>query len=140
MKLKILFFLLICAACSDDDAIPPVSCDNVGCTLQFVTINVKVQDQDGVNIPLDDFKVTDKITGDDLTASYTDTELDQFRQSGSYPLYDDRFVQGNQNEKRGIVFSGAIDGEDVVNSSYVVQADCCHVSLFSGNLSITLNR
>lgn len=138
LKLKVISCLLLFIACSDDETVPTTDCTKIACTAQFVIIDVRVQDPDGVNIPLDDFEVTDKITGDDLTASFTPAELEQFRQNGAYPLYDDRFVLGYQNQKRGIVFKGEINGEIVVNNTFVVQADCCHVSLVSDNALIIL--
>jgi hypothetical protein len=137
-KLKILGWLLLLIACSDDEPVPQADCAMVACTQEFVIITVRVQDKDGVNIPLDDFAVTDKISGEDLTVSYTPSELEEFRQSGTYPLYDDRFALEFQNKKRSILFNGSINGVNKVSSLFVVGADCCHVSLVSGDPLIIL--
>ena len=38
-----------------------------------------------------------------------------------------------------ITFKGYISNEEVINEEFVVGADCCHVSLISGNTEIILD-
>lgn len=135
------FSFLFLPHCSDDDRMrQDIDCEKVACTEQFVTISIQVQDDDGVKIPLDEFKVTDKDTGADLSGNYSMEELEIFRQNGSYPIYNDNFVNEHRNENRSIVFRGFIKGEMVVEGIYVVHADCCHVSLFSGDEVLIINQ
>jgi len=93
---------------------------------------VEIRDVNGVKIALDDFQVTDADSGADLTREYTPAALAVFQEQGTYPLYDDSFVQEHPNEERSLLFTGFIQGDLVVRGTYVVAADCCHVSLVSG--------
>lgn len=133
-------FFLLQIQCTDNDANPPdIDCSGIACTEVFITLNVVVQDGDGVKVPLDDFQVLDRNTGDDITGSYSDAALEMFRLNGSYPLYNDMFVSGRENMKRTLLFAGFINGEEVVKGIYVVEADCCHVSLLTGDEVLLLN-
>ena len=108
-------------------------CTSVICTQNFVTLFITVEDNSGVKIPLDSFEVTETATGAVLTPEYTVQEFQMFREQGSYPLYDDSFKSEHQNMERLITFKGFIDAMNVVSGNYVVAADCCHVSLISGD-------
>lgn len=141
-KLLLFYFLsLFLVNCSDSDDIDPVSidCTEVACTEQFVTLIVTVKDNSGVLIPLDRFEVIDKESSENLTIVLSDNGFQMARQSGQYPLYNDSFVSGNQNTKRTLVFRGFINDEKVVASEYVVDTDCCHVSIAIGDTDITIN-
>ncbi|MEK6152975.1 hypothetical protein WIW50_06935 [Flavobacteriaceae bacterium 3-367] len=122
--------------CSDKNDDDQISCTGVACTEIFVSFSVNVQDSSDMPVALDEFEVRDATTGEDLTRPI---DNDPQRNEGSYPLYDDLFVPGNQNTSREIVFKGFIGGQEVANVVYTVAADCCHVSLVSGNLDIVID-
>ena len=132
------FFLANCKD-SDDRSMAILNCSEVACTEQFVTLIVTVKDDSGVLIPLDRFEVIDQKTSEDLTANITFEEFQMAQQSGQYPLYNDSFVAGNQNTKRSLVFRGFINDEKVAEAEYVIDTDCCHVSLALGDTDITIN-
>lgn len=139
-KYLLILFVSFACGCSDDDGLRQnVDCDTVGCTEQFETISIEVRDEDGVKVPLDSFEVTDLRTHTDLTGNYSEEELQTFRDNGRYPIYNDNFVQEHPNEDRSIVFKGFIGGNTVVTETYVVHADCCHVSLVSGDEVLIIN-
>lgn len=135
--------LVFLARCSNTDDSsnprPEVDCALVLCTAEFVTINIRVEDPAGVKIALDDFEVIDGQTGKVISRDYTAGEMEMFREMGSYPLYDDSFRGEHQNEERNIIFRGYINAEEVVAEDYKVFADCCHVSLLSGEDPLVLN-
>ena len=136
----ITLFAVLAGGCSGDDALQQnVDCGSVGCTEQFETISIEVKDDDGVKLPLDSFEVSDLLTNADLTANYSEEELQVFRDNGRYPIYNDNYVQEHPNENRSIVFQGFIGGNVVVTETYVVRADCCHVSLVSGDEVLIIN-
>ncbi len=142
-------YLLICvcvffyAQCSKNDngpnQGPGVNCAIVLCTAEFVTINIGVEDRDGVKVGLDHFEVRDANTGKVISKDYSSQELEMFRQTGSYPLYDDSFGSEHLNKERSIVFRGFIGGEEVVKGNFTVFADCCHVSLVSGDKTLIID-
>ncbi|WP_411029212.1 hypothetical protein [Spongiimicrobium sp. 3-5] len=139
---KILFLVtlvLFLHNCSDDDSPLPNNCQNIACTEIFISFHVSVKDSDDEAVALDQFKVTDVNSGEDLTRLFDEATLAMFKAEGRYPLYDDLYLQGHENTTREIRFMGTINDEEVVNETYVVAADCCHVSLVSGNLSPVIN-
>jgi|GEM_PF-762649 len=133
--------LLLLVHCSDDTKEPlPPDCSKVACTEVFITLTVQVQDRNGVKIPLDSFRVTDSDSGTDLTPDYTPATLETYRQDGTYPLIDDRFVSDHRNEDHTLIFVGFIGEEEVVRGTYHVNVDCCHVSLLSGKEILIIGR
>ena len=125
--------------CSDDDDNGSVNCENIGCTEQFVTLTVTVKDPSGVVIPLDAFEVIITKTGEDITREVSGQEFETFRQNGTYPLFGDEFAERYKNKTELINFKGFIEDQEVVNSSYKVGADCCHVLLIDGDPNIVVD-
>ncbi|WP_422082977.1 hypothetical protein [Ulvibacterium sp.] len=127
--------------CSDDDdnGLERSDCNEVVCTLQFVTLNVTVKDPSGVVIPLDAFEVTITKTGEDITREVSGQEFETFRRNGTYPLFGDEFAEQYKNKTELINFKGFIEDQEVVNSSYKVGADCCHVLLIDGDPNIVVD-
>lgn len=140
--LPVLFVIVpFLVGCSDDDTngIERGDCNEVVCTLQFVTLNVEITDASGVVIPLDAFEVTIKETGEDITREVSGPELEVMRQNGTYPLFSDEFADRYENQTELINFKGFIEGNEVVNSNYKVGADCCHVLLIDGDPNIIVD-
>jgi len=135
-KLLVLGFALIFLFnCKKDDA--PINCDEVGCTEIFVTLWVTTKAPSGIPVILDSFDVFDKSPSGELNkldvgGAYfnVDTWL--------YPLYNDGFVLETRDINRTLVFKGYINEEEVASAEYVVTADCCHISLVSGNTDIII--
>ncbi len=127
--------------CKDNDDFNPdaLDCTEVACTEIFISLVVTVKDTDGVLIPLDRFEVIDSKTSEDLTPAITFDDFQMARQSGQYPLYDDSFVFENQNTKRTILFRGFINDEKIAEAEYVIDTDCCHVSITLGDAVITID-
>lgn len=128
-----LFFSTNTGCNNADGNSPTADCATVLCTAEFRIISVGVQDKAGVNIPLDDFIVTDAQSGMELTQEYSQEQLEIFQQTGTYPLYNDSFRETHINKTRGLIFKGFINREVVVMGTYLVFADCCHVQLDSGD-------
>ena len=58
---------------------------------------------------------------------------------GIYPLISDAHRIQYQNKTTTLTFKGYINDELVVNQEFKVGADCCHVSLITGNREIVLD-
>ena len=141
---KLLFFsmIVLCLVhCKEDDVIDPIAidCTAVACTEEFITLIVTVKDSDGVLIPLDRFEVIDLKTAENVTPNISFDNFQIARRNGEYPLYNDSFVSGNQNTKRNIVFRGYINEEKIAEAEYVIDTDCCHVSIAIGDADIAIN-
>jgi len=48
------------------------------------------------------------------------------------------WVTTKRDINRTLVFKGYINEEEVASAEYVVTADCCHISLVSGNTDIII--
>jgi hypothetical protein len=125
--------------CSDDDNNGAIDCENIGCTEIFVTLMVNIKDASGVVIPLDAFEVIITSTSENITREVSDQEFEDFRQNGTYPLFGDEFAERYRNKTEVIIFRGFVEDKEVVNNSYKVGADCCHVLLIDGDLNITID-
>lgn len=137
--LSFLFLFLVTCSDNDDGNLDAIDCTKVACTEQFVTLIVTVKDNSGAFFPLDAFEVRDKESSENSTLALTDSGWQMARKNGQYPLYDDSFVSGNRNTERTLVFKGFINDEKVAEAEYVVETDCCHVSIATGDTDITIN-
>lgn len=135
----LLLFLTNCNDSNDQDLVTIDCLEFVACTEVFVTLIVTVKDNDGVSIPLDRFEVIDQKTSEDLTPNISFDNFQMARQNGQYPLYDDSFVSENRNSKRTIVFRGFINDDKIAEAEYVIDTDCCHVSIAIGDTDIIIN-
>jgi len=103
--------------------------DPVACTMEFRTVTVSV-------------------TGPALTSYYTlrTTTGDTIRigqenvggMAGVYPILDDSFQSVIEGRTENFIFKGFINDSLVVNESYGIAADKCHINYVSGNLNVTL--
>jgi len=131
------FFIL---ACSKDNEKSKDDCgENTVCTQNYVTIGVTIEDTSSVKIVLDSYKVIDITTKEDLTIPYSKEEFENYRETGYYPIFSDAYRVQYQNSKTTISFIGYISDNEVVTEEFIVGADCCHVSLFSGSTKIVLD-
>ncbi len=126
-------------SCGKDDADDPVGsedCAIVGCTEELVTITINVRDPDGNPIALDDFKVMDIVTGADVTVMLSPAAFLMAQQIGSYRLAQDGDL--SISTTKSLRFQGFLEGKEVINEDYIVQMDCCHISLTSGDHNLTI--
>jgi hypothetical protein len=92
--------------------------------------------------------VTVSVTGPALTSYYTlrTTTGDTIRigqenvggMAGVYPNLDDSFQSVIEGRTENFIFKGFINDSLVVNESYGIAADKCHINYVSGNLNVTL--
>ncbi len=110
-------------------------CEDVVCTAEFVTIEVFITDQNQNPVALDSFEVINIENGNDMTISLSSSEYSIAQQHGQYPLVDDGSIDVNQ--ERQIQFKGFINNKEIINSSYAVSKDCCHIDVAAGDLQLT---
>lgn len=136
-KFSILFLLLLCISCSNDVLTSPLetNCLEVACTEVFISYTLTLKDASDAPVLLDSFEVVDKATDENITALLHQTD----QQAGEYPLYNDSFVAENQNRKRTLIFKGFRDNLTVAEAEYLIETDCCHVDLTSGELELLIN-
>ncbi|WP_378184016.1 hypothetical protein [Aquimarina sp. SS2-1] len=134
-KSLVIFMTLLLAkaqtSCDNND-----DCEDAICTLVLVRISVSITDQNQNPVALDSYEVINLENRENITVSLTPTELEEALQFGEYPLIEDDMIGVNQQQQ--IRFRGFINNQEVVSSDYTVSSDCCHVSLVSGNLELTI--
>ena len=137
MMLKKLFFLLyvpIIVACTETNHNNQENdCNHIdiACTEQFVMISLSVTDANNTPIRLDDYKVHRTDTGKEISSP-------NYGMDNYYPIIDDSFQSELANKELTLTFTGFIDNQQVINETYVVSADCCHIYLVSGKTTIIL--
>lgn len=92
--------------------------------------------------------VTVTVTGPSLTSYYTlrtatgDTiRISQENvggQVGVYPILDDSYQSIIEGTTENFIFRGFVNDSLVVNESYGISADVCHIAYVSGNLNVIL--
>ncbi len=140
-----LFVLLLVAflamglySCKKDDTSDP-ACENTFCTEQYVSFQVVIKDQNQMSVALDAFEVMDLDNDADYTITLSNAAFEAAQQSGIYPLVEDLQLQTiGFNKERRIRFRGFINSRQVIQADNVVQTDCCHIDITSGNLELTL--
>jgi len=132
-----LFILLVIGCTRENDII---DCTDTICTLELRNYSLSITDTANDKVALDTFQVIDITNNKDITATFTDAQLLQYQETGSYPLYGDRFANMHRNQTLKIVFKGFIKAVEVVNVPFKVGADCCHAHIISGDLAVTINR
>ncbi|WP_424003719.1 hypothetical protein [Maribacter sp. IgM3_T14_3] len=137
-KFIVAILSIFLVACNDKDDAEQQDCAETICTLNFVTITVSVKDASGEAIVLDTYMVIDNATVKDLAADLNGEEYQYLKEQGFYPILSDANRIQYQNTTATLTFKGFIANEEVINEVYEVGADCCHVSLISGNTEIVL--
>lgn len=125
-SLFLLFFLVVLISNCDRDN--KSDCKVVFCTeeFRFIVIQIKhISDSSAVN--LTDYKVIRISDNKDLTLSNN-----VITTPGFYPLVNDGQLNILRNSITEIEFQGYIQNSLVIQKRFDVGADCCHVSLVSG--------
>ena len=126
-------------ACNDKDELTQIDCSLTICTEVFVTITVSVKNASGEAIRFDSYEVIDVDSGKNLTDNFNEEENQYLKEQGLYPILSDTYRVKYQNSTATVTFKGYNSNEEVINEEFVVSADCCHVSLISGNTEIILD-
>ncbi|WP_300024206.1 hypothetical protein [uncultured Maribacter sp.] len=138
-KILFVFLSIFLVACNDkDDAMEQQDCSTAICTLNFVTITVSVKDASGEAIALSSYEVIDTETGENIASDFNGDEYQYYKEQGLYPILSDANRSQYQNLTATLTFKGFIDNEAIINETYEVGADCCHVSLIEGETTIVL--
>lgn len=137
-KLFLVFLSLFLVACNDKNDTELQDCSMTACTLNFVIITVSVKDTSDNVVVLDSYEIIDEVTGEDISVDFNNEEYQYFKEQGIYPVLSDAYRTRYQNSTATLTFKGYVANEEVINEAYEVGADCCHISLISGNTEIVL--
>ncbi|MDG2281283.1 MAG: hypothetical protein P8L42_11710 [Flavicella sp.] len=133
-KIILLLTTILTTACSDsktEDINSDCNLIDIVCTEEFRTITLEIVDSQDTPVILDNFKITREDTGEII-------ELDQNHSQNFYPIINDNYQNKIVHKEIILKFSGSINNIEVVSTSFVVSADCCHIDLDSGPTKIVL--
>lgn len=130
--LLLVLFQISCNNSEDDN----LDCNHIACTEEYVIIVLTIKDQNQNPVALDYFEVINAEDGSDLTVPLSPSALSYAQEFGQYPLIADGGIDKNQELQ--LQFKGFINSQEVINGNYVVGADCCHISLISGDVQLVL--
>ena len=133
----VIFFLAV--SCDFSGESDEEACENTACTLIFISLNVEVVNSADAPLALDSYTVTDVQSGRDVTPNFSNTPFEDMQASGNYTFFNDSWADEYRNESTVLRFSGLLDGMEVVTAEFEVMADCCHVSLVSGDTKIIVD-
>lgn len=99
------------------------ACKSDFCTEMYATLSVKIKDQNSNPVELDSF-TTIKVANQkvlDLTTS------EPIYQKGTYPLISDSYLEKNNLCSEEYTFKGWIKDSLVVEKTFPIKNNCCHV-------------
>lgn len=114
-------------------------CFQSACTEIYVSLTISVIDQHSRPVSLERYSVMLTENNTDITPDISDYDFETMKENGVYPVFSDTFAQEYQNITTDILFTGFIDGEAVVSSTFTVGADCCHVKFISDDTTLVVD-
>ncbi len=103
---------------------------NVACTMIFAMVTAQVTDKNGDAVRLDEYYTLRTSTGEKIKASES--------MEGYYTILDDSYQKTLQQSFDKFQFIGIKDGKQVVNETYIISADCCHIQKKEGKSVIVI--
>lgn len=122
--------LLLSGTCKTKDA-NHNPCEGVACTALFAMVMVEVVDSTGKPAVLDS-TVTISSSGNIIPTTPVPAN------PGYYTVVDDGYKQMLELRTEQVTFKGFKRGKQVTEGTFVVRADCCHVSKVSGPGVLTI--
>ncbi len=127
------FTFLILSSNSCDSSHEPCPKDII-CTMIFTQISVQVVDENDERVVLTKAEVSSKHLNQSIDP------LVESHAGGPYLLVNDGHKQFlSHAEDREFIFKGWVNDDLVVDETYLLRHDCCHVQLIEGKEKVTVN-
>jgi hypothetical protein len=127
---KFILLALLILSCERDNK---SDCNKVFCTQEFKIVSVLIlHKSDNSAVTLTTFKVIRVFDNKDI--SHGNSILPE--NYGYYPLVDDSDKEMLRNSNIEIEFQGYSNDTLLIKKRFVVTADCCHVSLVTGDSTV----
>lgn len=125
----VVIMMLGFTACSTTKKIacPP----DVICTRIFKSVTVRIVDASTKPIQLDEAYTINIITGESI-------HLENTGQVGYYTVLDDSYQKKMPNSTLRFQFVGIKNGQRIVEETYRITADCCHIDKLAGRDEIII--
>lgn len=129
--LLLMCFIFTTSSSCKRDKISNDNCEGVACTMSFAYISVKVKDNAGKDVKLDEAYTINSKTSDTIRHEQNLGDM-------GYTVLDDSYQKHLVNTSSTFQFIGVKGGKQVVNAPFVIGADCCHISKVSGETEIII--
>lgn len=128
---KLLFFMsLILFSCTDSN-------DGLVCTEEFRMLTVTVNYSNQEPVLLTDYYTQKISTGEKIYFKPENEYIDSiYTNNGTYILFTDDKLGKVSRSGNEFQFKGFIDTIMVVNKTFIIRNDGCHIDLISGNTNI----
>lgn len=136
MKRYLILFLIILSALvleCESDSVQQIDCTNTICTMEYRSITVTIKHKtDSTLYHLTDYKVTRVSDNSDVTPKHDNLS----GYSGYYSVANDGEMGLYKFMNVEVEFTGYVNNSIVIQKRFIVTADCCHISLVEGNVSL----
>jgi len=131
----ILFFIIISVLVlqCESDSTPQIDCSSTICATIYLSITVTIKHKtDSTLYHLTDYKVKRVSDNADVTPKHDNLS----GYSGYYPLANDGNMDLYKFKNVEVEFTGYVNNSIVIQNRFIVTADCCHISLLEGDVSL----
>lgn len=111
------------------------SCKSEACTEVFITLSINIKDQHSNPVVLDSFKTIK--SANQLTLDLI-TEIPDYPK-GTYSLISDRYLEKNNLCSEDYIFKGWIKDSLVIEKTFPVKNNCCHVEFTTPQKDIIIS-
>jgi len=132
---NVLFFIsLILYSCTDTN-------DGLVCTEEFRMLTITVNYSDQLPVLLTDYYTLKTSTGEKIDFKPENEYIDSmYTNNGTYVLFTDDKMSKVSRSGTEFQFKGFIDTILMVNKTFIIRNDGCHIELVSGNPNIILEN
>jgi len=130
--LSVLLFSILMSACDDESV--ELNCEAVQCAVSDGLISIKITDDSGNPIQLDDY-----YSFIDSRTRFQEFQKDYAIRPGRYPVATNEQYDLFNPEGTILTFVGVVDGRNVVEHQMLIGKNCCNIELIEGENEITIN-
>lgn len=123
-KILILLILLVLGFFKQDDTRQVKCPDEIVCTEEFNSVTLNITDGNNSPVALDHYYSFNKSTGQIY-------KLEGDPSTGTYTILTDAEMGNILQEGSEIIFSGAINGEKIIEK-FIIGHNCCNIRKISG--------
>jgi len=148
MQLRLPFFLFLligvllsCGTSQPTQPAPtPEPCpDDIACTEEYKAITIQVQDEQGSPVELDALTILNQTDDNNIEINQAEWYTGMAQDRGRYVILTDASQKILENRRVIVVVTGKKEEQQILSSTFVLGADCCHVQHYEGELLITIN-
>ena len=136
MKRYFILFLIIISALvlqCESDSVQQIDCTTALCTTIYMSITVTIKHKtDSTLYHLTDYKVNRVSNNSEVTPKHDNLS----GYSGYYSVANDGNIDLFKFKNVEVEFTGYVNNSIVIQKRFIVTADCCHISLVEGNVSL----